>query len=143
MFDDSSQCPVCHVSADLFGNHHVGCGGNRDRTLQHNSSTVKVIVSPIVPEAWEELQDHPDKVFCSYILFGIRHGFRVGFDYSKPCECATRNMQSAVAHPVVFDNYINEEVAESRIIGPLQPEWQWFIQISRFSVIPKPHQPGK
>ena len=37
MFDDSSQCPVCHVSADSFGDHHVGCGGNGDRILRHNS----------------------------------------------------------------------------------------------------------
>ena len=37
MFEDRTQCPVCHVAADPFGDHHVGCGGNRDRIFRHNA----------------------------------------------------------------------------------------------------------
>ena len=37
MFQDEVQCPVCHVVADPFGDHHVGCGGNGDRILRHNA----------------------------------------------------------------------------------------------------------
>lgn len=105
-------------------------------TAPASPSAVKAIISPLVPKAWEEeLQDHPDREFCRYIVSGIRHGFRVGFDYYKACECASRNMQSAAAHPEVID--------KGRIIGPLQPEWRQCVQISHFGVIPKPHQPGK
>ena len=32
-----SICSVCHSSADIFGDHHVGCGGNGDRIHRHNS----------------------------------------------------------------------------------------------------------
>ena len=36
MFPDGA-CPVCHSATDPFGDHHVGCGGNSDRILRHNS----------------------------------------------------------------------------------------------------------
>jgi hypothetical protein len=31
------KCGVCHSAADPFGDHQVGCGGNGDRILRHNS----------------------------------------------------------------------------------------------------------
>ena len=37
MFQDEVQFPVCHAVADPFGDHHVGCGGNGDRILRHNT----------------------------------------------------------------------------------------------------------
>ena len=37
MFGASPQCSICHVAADRFGDHHVGCGGNGDRIFRHNS----------------------------------------------------------------------------------------------------------
>ena len=37
MFEEGLRCPVCHAVADPFGDHQVGCGGNCDRILQHNS----------------------------------------------------------------------------------------------------------
>ena len=30
-------CPECHGTADIFGDHQVGCGGNGDRISRHNS----------------------------------------------------------------------------------------------------------
>ena len=37
MFEDGDRCPVCHVVADPFGDHLVGCGGNADRIARHNA----------------------------------------------------------------------------------------------------------
>ena len=31
------SCPECHNTADLFGDHQVGCGGNGDRITHHNA----------------------------------------------------------------------------------------------------------
>ena len=31
------SCPECHSSADPFGDHQVGCGGNGDRISRHNA----------------------------------------------------------------------------------------------------------
>ena len=33
----SYSCPECHNTADPFGDHQVGCGGNRDRITRHNA----------------------------------------------------------------------------------------------------------
>ena len=30
-------CPQCHCTADVFGDHQVGCGGNSDRISRHNA----------------------------------------------------------------------------------------------------------
>ena len=37
IFSESSRCSICHVSADRYGDHHVGCGGNGDRIFHHDS----------------------------------------------------------------------------------------------------------
>ena len=37
IFEEGAKCTVCHSAADMFGDHHVGCGGNTDRTFRHNS----------------------------------------------------------------------------------------------------------
>ena len=37
MFEDGTQCQVCHDAADHFEDHHVGCGGNGDRIFRHNA----------------------------------------------------------------------------------------------------------
>ena len=37
MFEDDMTCPVCHSTADCYGDHQVGCGGNPDRIHRHNS----------------------------------------------------------------------------------------------------------
>ena len=37
MFQEGLQCPVCLIEADPFGDHQVGCGGNCNRILRHNS----------------------------------------------------------------------------------------------------------
>ena len=51
-------------------------------------------------------------------------------------------MRSATKHPEPIDRYIREEVSMGRIIGPL-PVSLDSITVSRFGVIPKPHQQGK
>ena len=35
--EDGALCPICQRVADALGDHHVGCGGNGDRILRHDS----------------------------------------------------------------------------------------------------------
>ena len=94
--------------------------------------------------AWrQELRDHGDRRFAKYILDGIEHGFRVGFDHSYPLVPASRNMPSASSHAEVIDAYIAGEVAEGRMLGPFQPGSVEGLQVNRMGVIPKGHTPGK
>ena len=37
IFAEGVRCPICLVSADSYGDHHVGCGGNGDRIHRHDS----------------------------------------------------------------------------------------------------------
>ena len=37
IYSGNSKCSICHVAADPFGDHHVGCGGNGDRIFRHDS----------------------------------------------------------------------------------------------------------
>ena len=73
----------------------------------------------------------------------MEQGFRLGFDYSShSCRSAGQNMRSALEHPEPINEYLSLELGAGCIIGPLPKETEG-IQVSRFGVIPKPHQPGK
>ena len=37
MYEEEYSCSVCKKSADDFGDHQVGCGGNGDRIFRHNA----------------------------------------------------------------------------------------------------------
>ena len=106
--------------------------------------SLSAVNSPLVVDQWRMLlSDHPDEDLKSYLLGGMREGFRIGFNYSQ-CECksAKRNMLSARQNPEVVSEYLAKERALGRIIGPLESDRR-DIQVNRFGVIPKPHQPGK
>ena len=91
-------------------------------------------------------RDNPDREFTAYLLQGLREGFRIGFDYSRVTllRPAKANMVSAGEHPTVVTQYLLDECANGRVIGPLEREAAEQVrQISRFGVIPKGHTPGK
>ena len=110
------------------------------------------IHSPLRAEAWEcHLSSHPDRSFASYIVEGIRQGFRIGFARSAmPSLLSTRrNMKSAYANSSVVDDYIAAELEKGRLIGPLSrrdllsSSSAAFFHASPFGVIPKRNRPGK
>ena len=89
------------------------------------------------------MRDHPDATYRDYIIQGLQWGFRVGFQYRR-CHCtgASANMQSAVHQPEVIDEYLAREVRLGRVMGPLEPGRYPEVQINRFGLVPKNHQPG-
>ena len=107
--------------------------------------TLTAITSPFSPDTWEAaLTIHPDRAFVSYLLSGLKHGFRIGFDRRHHLIQAKDNMPSTKNNPDVVTAYLRNEAQARRIIGPLSlPENQTDIHISRFGVIPKQHQPCK
>ena len=105
----------------------------------------RVVNTPLQPEAWSAaLRHHPDREYVSYLVQGIQHGFRIGFDwkerFGKP---AKSNMLSAEQNPEVVDAYLAKEVAAGRVVALSAEHQLTEVHISRFGVIPKPHQPGK
>ena len=105
---------------------------------------LEAMVMPLRGAAWaHKLRGHPDAEFSQFILLGIKHGFRIGFDYpNHRCVSAKRNMRSASMHPQPIDQYIGKECTAGRIIGLLPRDTEGIL-VSRVGVIPKPHQPGK
>ena len=75
---------------------------------------------------------------------GIKRGFRIGYDHSKSLSSCSTNMVSALQHPDVVGDYLQQEVLLNRmvVVSPSQaPSIQ--CHISPFGVIPKRAKPGK
>ena len=97
-------------------------------------------------EAWAQaLSDHPDKAFARYLCTGLRFGFRIGFSHSIRLKSAPTNMGSAIEHPSVVAEYVANELALGRFLGPFDKSSSLpsLHVVSRFGVIPKGHTPGK
>ena len=78
------------------------------------------VSTPLVIPAWElALQAHPDRAFAQYIIDGLRHGFRIGFNRGGGnLRSAPANMRSAQLHPGVISEYLSKELARGRMLGP-------------------------
>ena len=80
---------------------------------------INTIVTPLHAAAWEAfLQDHPDRALTQYILNGIRNGFHIGYDKTMTRQSSASNMISAAQNPEPVQKYVDNELAEQRIIGP-------------------------
>ena len=112
--------------------------------------------SPEIPEAhpnlrqrtqtcWEAaLRNNPDTEFADYIQEGIHWDFCIGYDYrSHTCSPAHNNLPSAREHPEIITNYLSNEIAKGRILGPFPIGSIPNFQISRIGVILKKSNPGK
>lgn len=66
----------------------------------------------------------------------------MGFDGSG-MHSAKSNLQSAVEHPTVVDDYLHNKLSHGRISGPYLPSMCPDVHINRFEVIPKNHQRDK
>ena len=98
------------------------------------------ISSPLtnrLPQWRRALAGHPDQVFARYVLEGIEHSFRVGFDYTSSLVSATRNMPSAWEHSEVITAYIAAEVLEGRMCGPFPLDRFPDVHLNRMGVVPK------
>ena len=108
---------------------------------------ITTVATQLQPDAWENaLRTHPDRAFGRFVVEGLCQGFRIGFNRQTPLQPALRNMQSALDHPEVIDNYLRKECTLGSMLGPIIPEVLAMLsesQINRFGVIPKGHNTGK
>ena len=108
-------------------------------------SSAKRINTPLVQDSWRHcLQEHPNQQLTQFFLKGISEGFRVGYGIQATSpKSSKRNLQSALLHPEVIDNYIQNELSAHRMAGPFSVDECCFVNINRFGVIPKHHQANK
>ena len=105
---------------------------------------IQSISTPLIQEEWQiTLARHPDRAFAAYITRGIRDGFRVGFHRDSPLGPAARNMPSALQHKQIISDYLANELARNRMLGPFPPGYIQGAHSNRIGVIPKGHNTGK
>ena len=65
------------------------------------------ITTPLIYKEWVKLlSSHLDAEFSHHVLTGLAQGFCIGFDRAKvQCVGAKNNMQSALQHPSVVEDY--------------------------------------
>lgn len=116
------------------------CRPKENATLLPTLSNVN---SPLRWREWDaRLSSYPDQRLRTYLVEGIRKGFRVGYNYDSVCHHVKGNMKSAMDNPQVVQDYLGTELKEGRIVGPLDPKEYPFVHSNRFGVIPK-SSPGK
>ena len=100
------------------------------------------INTPLHKKAWQAcLRLHPDQNLVQYLMRGFTQGFRIGFDCRCELKGAKKNMHSATQHPMVIDNYLQEEFKAGRVLGPFQTQdINPPVHVSRFGVITKKHK---
>ena len=85
-------------------------------------SDLTAITSPFSPDAWEDvLTTHPDRAYVSYLLSGLKQGFRIGFDRRHHLIQAKDIMPSTKNNPDVVTAYLRNEAQARRINRPSLP----------------------
>ena len=103
-----------------------------------------LVVSPLnVSQFTRDLAGHPDRRAVTYVLEGLQHGFRLGFQPVRRLKPAKKNKPSDFQNPKVIDHYLAIEVARGRVAGPFPSPSLPNLQVSSFGVIPKKVQPDK
>ena len=103
----------------------------------HPAAVLAGVTTPLDVEAWEAmLAGHPDRWYARYIVDGLRGGFRIGADRSRPVTSAASNMPSALQHERCVTDYLEAEREAGRMLGPFAPG-EMAVQINRVGVIPK------
>ena len=105
-----------------------------------------LVHTPLIPSAWSELlSGYPDQRLAQFFLKGITEGFQVGYSdrITQGLRSSKKNLEGAIQHPEVVDEYLDKEMTLSRVAGPFTKAHLPGIQISRFGVIPKSHQMDK
>ena len=118
-----------------------------DRSLAPGvPESVRPVHTPLIPTAWGELlSSYPDQRLVQFFLRGITEGFQIGYSdrISQGLRSSRKNLEGAIQHPEVVDEYLDKEMTLSRVAGPFTKAHLPGIQISRFGVIPKSHQKDK
>ena len=63
------------------------------------------------------MRDHPNKAWTDSLLAGIREGVRIGFNSNVSCGSAKANMQPAIAHPDIVEQYSLDDIASDSVAG--------------------------
>ena len=96
---------------------------------------------------WEFLlSSHHNAQFVSYILDGLRWGFRLGFSWSNPLNSTERNNHFSQECGDAIDEYIQKEMQAGNLVGPISSHVLTngqHLHVNRIGVVPKGYNMGK
>ena len=135
---------VEQLSDDVWLKEWISLSGENQTTplVPHQAC---LIHTPLVLESWRcALEEYPNQPLAQFFLNGIAKGFKIGRDYGSVClRSARKNLDTALQHKEVISEYLQTEIDNKRVAGPFSQEDTTGVQISRFGVIPRNHQPDK
>ena len=68
------------------------------------------IQTPLNVDTWSSsLPLHPSQLWVSSLLAGLQEGIQIGINPAVQCQSARANLQSAVNHPAVVQQYLAED----------------------------------
>ena len=97
------------------------------------------IISPIKVDRLAAWLEGYDVFRTQFLLEGFSHGFRVGYSGIPECKIYP-NHKSALENPEVIDAYLESEIREGRMVGPLSNPPDKF-HCSPLALVPK-KKPG-
>lgn len=112
-----STCRYLHVCSYCAGAHaRTICPVLRNANKRARNYLSTPVVVPLLQS---ELESHPNREFCDYLIHGLTHGFHPGVA-SLPTESfSCKNLQSALGDPDTVTSLLRKEVESGFMIGPL------------------------
>ena len=103
------------------------------------------IYTPLICANWSAASDsYRYQPLVKFMLSGLSQRFRVCFNYRQSSlKSASKNLNCALEHKEVVDEYLENELSHHRLSGPFWKGEVPGVQISRFGVILKNYQPDK
>mgnify|MGYP003461539734 FL=1 len=84
----------------------------------------------------QELINHPDKAWTSWLLAGIDNGVSTGYNGPRFPHTA-RNLASALKYPDIIDTELSKEIVAGRILGPFAERPLVNLRTSGMGAVPK------
>ena len=103
------------------------------------------VTTPLNINGWQtQLMEYPNRLLATFFISGLTQGFRIGFNQLPDMHKSTqRNLDGALQHPEVVDEYLTAEIAQHCVAGPFIKSTVPRAHVSRFGAIPKNHNPNK
>nr|GAT51025.1 predicted protein [Mycena chlorophos] len=108
--------------AESTGAPSVGQRSTTHRARVASSSDFFPVVTPLVPDAWEEvLRTHGLLEEFADVVTGLREGFHFGIHSDLSDTYLPPNHRSAIEHPDIIDKAVAKELMARRYTGPFHP----------------------
>ena len=101
-----------------------------------STSLLKQIITPLL-HLQEELRNHTNPIWVQELYLQESTTVSHFGHQGQRCQCVSRNLVSAFAHPIVIDEELSKEVRAQRIAGPFDTPPLPNLQCSGVGVVPK------